>query len=105
MAFHRVCSLDDLWEGEMKDFAVEGDEVLLVFPVGGSVVAIQPRCPHQDVELAEGEFDGKVLRCRAHQWEFDPATGAGLNPTDCRLKRYRTKLEHDAVFVDGDDEY
>jgi toluene monooxygenase system ferredoxin subunit len=105
MAFRRVCDLDDLWEGEMKSFDVEGGEVLLVFPGGGEVIAIQPRCPHQDVALAEGEFDGTVLVCRAHHWEFQPATGAGLNPTDCRLKRYRTKIEDDAVWVDGDDSY
>ena len=105
MAFRRVCSLDELWEGEMKSFDVDGDEVLLVFPEGGSAVAIQTQCPHQEVALAEGEFDGKVLQCRAHHWEFDPATGAGLNPTECRLKRYRTKVEDDTVFVDGEDEY
>ena len=105
MAFRKICSVDDLWEGDMQSFDVGGEEVLLVFPTGSAVVAIQTECPHQAISLAEGEFDGAVLRCRAHHWEFDPATGQGLNPTDCRLKRYRTKVEEGEVLVDRDDEY
>ena len=105
MPFRKICDLDDLWEGEMKAFEVDGEDVLLVYPSDGEVVAIQTECPHQSVPLSEGEFDGSVLVCRAHQWEFDPATGEGLNPTDCRLKRYRTKIEDESIFVNPDDEY
>lgn len=105
MAYRKACSLDDLWEGEMKGVELDGDEVLLVFPEGGEIVAVQGRCPHQDIPLAEGEFDGKVLVCRAHHWEFDPATGKGLNPADCRLERYRTRIEGEDVLVDRDDSY
>lgn len=105
MAFRSVCRLDDLWEGEMKVFEIDGEEVLLVFPEGGSVTAIQSTCPHQEIPLGEGEFDGTVLVCRAHRWEFDVAAGRGLNPTDCRLARYRTKVIDGAVWVDREDEY
>jgi toluene monooxygenase system ferredoxin subunit len=105
MAFRPVCRLDDLWEGEMKAFEVDGDEVLLAFPGGGSVIAIQSTCPHQGIPLGEGDFDGAVLVCRAHHWEFDVATGRGLNPTDCRLTRYRTKVIDETVWVDREDEF
>jgi toluene monooxygenase system ferredoxin subunit len=105
MAFRPICTLDDVWEGEMKTFEVDGEPVLIVYPSDGEIVSVQSHCPHQEIPLGEGEFDGEVLVCRAHHWEFDPATGAGLNPTDCRLKRYRTKVENDVVFVDHDDAY
>lgn len=75
MAFRKVCTLDDLWEGEMASFDVEGHEVLLVWPEGGDVRAFQGVCPHQDIPLEEGKFDGKVIMCRAHQWTFDAGTG------------------------------
>src|SRR5687768_15215762 len=104
MPFRKICSLDDLWEGEMKAFEVDGEDVLLVYPADGDVVAIQTECPHQGVPLSEGEFDGSVLVCRAHQWEFDPASGEGVNPTDCRLKRYRTMVEDDSILVNQEDE-
>lgn len=100
MAFVKVCKLDDLWEGEMEAFEVNGHEVLLVSPDGGEIRAFQGICPHQDIPLVEGKFDGKVVVCRAHQWVFDGCTGQGINPADCRLAEYPVKIEGEDVLVD-----
>ncbi|TBR15189.1 MAG: 2Fe-2S ferredoxin [Rugosibacter sp.] len=99
MAFEKVCKLDDLWEGEMESFQVNGQEVLVVSLDGGAIRAYQGVCPHQDILLVEGQFDGKALICRAHQWVFDAQTGAGINPDDCRLAEYPVKIEDEDVLV------
>lgn len=103
MAFVKVCKLDDLWEGEMQAFEVNGHEVLLVSPEGGEIRAFQGICPHQDIPLVEGKFDGKVVICRAHQWVFDGRTGHGINPADCRLAEYPVKIEGEDILVDTED--
>ncbi len=100
MAFNKVCSLDDLWEGEMELFEVDGREVLLVWPDGSELKAFQGVCPHQDIPLVEGRFDGKTLICRAHMWQFDACTGKGINPSDCALAQYPIRIEGDDVFVE-----
>lgn len=100
MAFKRVCSLDDVWEGEMSCFEVDGHEVLVVGLDGGEIRAYQAICPHQEIPLVEGKFDGKTLICRAHQWVFDAATGVGINPGGCRLAEYPLKVEDNEVFID-----
>lgn len=100
MAFRKVCSLEELWEGDMTSVEVDGHEILLVWPEGGEVKAYQGICPHQDIPLIEGKFDGKVLTCRAHQWQFDACTGKGINPDDCVLAEYPLKIEGEDVFVD-----
>jgi toluene monooxygenase system ferredoxin subunit len=100
MAFTKVCKLDDLWEGEMESFEIGGQEVLLVSPEGGEVRAFQGVCPHQDIPLVEGKFDGKVIVCRAHQWIFDGATGKGINPGDCKLAEYPVRIEDGEIYVD-----
>ena len=101
MAFTHVCSLDDIWEGELAEFTVEGQTIVLVYPKGGDVIAIQGECPHQQFPLAEGQFDGQqALTCSAHLWEFDVTTGQGINPDDCTLARYPVKVEGDDVYVD-----
>lgn len=102
MAFVKVCGVDDLWEGEMESFEVNGHEVLLVSPEGGEIRAFQGVCPHQDIPLVEGKFDGKVVICRAHQWVFDGNTGQGINPSNCRLAEYPVKIEGSDVLVDTD---
>lgn len=100
VAFTRVCSLDELWEGEMESFEVDGQEVLLVCLDGGEVRAFQGVCPHQDIPLVEGTFDGTRLVCRAHQWVFDATSGVGINPGNCRLAEYPVRLDGDDVHVD-----
>jgi toluene monooxygenase system ferredoxin subunit len=100
LSYQRACSLDDLWEGEMLEVDVADRAVLLVRLDGGEVRAFQSTCPHQDIPLAEGRFDGRALTCRAHQWTFDAATGQGINPADCRLAQYPVRIDGDDVMVD-----
>lgn len=100
MAFKKACTLDDLWEGEMASFDIDGREVLIVWPEGKDVRAFQGVCPHQDIPLVEGKFDGKTLVCRAHLWQFDANSGKGINPSDCALAQYPVKVEGDVIFVD-----
>jgi toluene monooxygenase system ferredoxin subunit len=100
MAFAKACSIEDLWEGDMLEVEIGGQVVLLVWPEGGEVRAYQGICPHQDIPLSEGKFDGRVVTCRAHLWTFDANTGEGLNPGDCRLAQYPVKTEGDDLYVD-----
>ncbi|SEP89129.1 toluene 4-monooxygenase protein C [Solimonas aquatica] len=100
MAFEKLCKMDDLWEGEMEAFEVGDQEILVVWPTDGEIVAFQAVCPHQDIPLVEGKFDGKSIICRAHQWAFDCRTGAGINPSDCRLAKYPVKVEGEHLMVD-----
>ena len=92
---------EDLWEGDVLDVEVEGEQVLLVHLDGGPVKAYQGMCPHQEVLLADGEWnpDTNVLLCSGHKWEFDLASGAGLNPTGCRLYEYPVQVESDEIRV------
>lgn len=100
MSFIKVCTVDDLWEGEMEPFTVNGHEILLVCAEGGNVKAFQGICPHQDIPLAEGKFDGQKIICRAHLWQFDACSGKGINPDDCALAEYPVKLNGDDILVD-----
>lgn len=100
MAFEQVCSLDDLWEGEMKEFSVNGRKVLVVHSEGGQMAGFAALCPHQAFPLINGKLEGTTLICSAHMWEFDAVTGVGLNPRECSLRRYETKVEDGFVLLD-----
>jgi toluene monooxygenase system ferredoxin subunit len=100
MAFKEVCKLDDLWEGEMQSFMVDGQEVLVIRADGGLVQAVQGTCPHQEIPLVEGALQGRTLMCRAHLWQFDIGSGQSINPEGCRLSLYPVRVERDAIFVD-----
>lgn len=100
MSFTKVCTVDDLWEGEMESFKVNGHDIVLVCAEGGEFKAFQGICPHQDIPLAEGKFDGDKIICRAHLWQFDARSGKGINPDDCALAEYPVSVRDDAVLVD-----
>jgi toluene monooxygenase system ferredoxin subunit len=101
MAYEKVCTMDDVWEGDMDSFeTASGTDVLVVGVDGGDIKAFQAMCPHQEMELVEGEFDGKVLTCKAHLWQFDCRTGKGINPDDCKISEYPVKIDDDDVLVD-----
>jgi toluene monooxygenase system ferredoxin subunit len=99
MAFRRVMAETELWAGEMVPACVDGRPVLLV-NIDGKISAFEDRCRHQGVALSEGRLAGCVLTCRAHEWQYDVATGGGLNPTSARLVTFATKVEAGAIWVD-----
>jgi nitrite reductase/ring-hydroxylating ferredoxin subunit len=86
-----LIAADAMWDGEMESFDV-GDDEVLVLKVGGEIRAYDGVCPHQSQSLVEGELEGGVLTCRAHEWQFDARTGEGVNPKDACLVRHDVRV-------------
>jgi toluene monooxygenase system ferredoxin subunit len=101
MAFEKLCHRDDVAPGAMAEFSThDGTRILVVRQSNGDWSAFQALCPHAAVALAAGTFDGSVLTCREHWWQFDGASGEGTNPTGCHLARYPLRLLAGDVCVD-----
>ena len=100
MAFTKVCTLDDIPEGDMDTVEVDGTEVLLVHVEGEGIHAVQAQCPHQEVDLVDGDLEGRVLTCMMHLWEFDVVAGKGVNPAHAEIASYPVKVAGEDVLVD-----
>jgi toluene monooxygenase system ferredoxin subunit len=72
---------------------------LLVANSGNEYFAVQAMCPHQEVALCEGLFDGSVLTCHQHLWQWDIRTGAPMGLAEAPLERYDVTVEGDAIYV------
>lgn len=94
-----VATLDDLWEGEVAEFQVGDRPILLAHLRTGEIRAYDGLCPHAGFPLADGDVDGAVLTCTAHSWEFDLATGAGVNPANCQLNSHPVRLDGNQITV------
>jgi nitrite reductase/ring-hydroxylating ferredoxin subunit/(2Fe-2S) ferredoxin len=96
--WHRVCATADVPANGMKEFPVNGTNVLIVH-TGDAFVAFQALCPHEAVPLEAGVCDGAALTCLEHLWQFDLKTGAPMGDAQEGLKSYRLKEERGEIFV------
>lgn len=94
----RVCKSSEIPANGMKTYEVEGLKVL-VANAGDNYYAYQGICPHQEVCLGEGFFDGSVLTCHQHLWQWDIATGDPVGLAEARLESYEVKVEKEEIFV------
>lgn len=96
-----VPEAQDIWEGDVVDAEVDGEQVLIVHNLDGSYHAFQGLCPHQEVLLADGKWDEEscVITCPGHLWEFDTNTGSGINPKGSTLYRYPVREDGGVVCV------
>ena len=97
--FFDVCEVDDIWEGDMEVFKVEGRDVLIVHTEEGQIRAFDAICPHQEMSLEDGDFEDCVITCPVHQWQFNADSGLGVNPEGVALTKYASIVEDGIVKV------
>ncbi len=103
MAKRMVCRVGDVPENTLKECEAEGGLKLVVANAGGEFFGFQPQCPHQDVPLCEGLFDGTTLTCHMHLWQWDVRSGAPQGLAEAPLQKYPLSVEDGALYLAGDD--
>lgn len=98
-AWRRVCRPEDVPANGMKQFPVDGTDVLIV-NAGPDFIAYQAMCPHEAIPLEQGVHDGCTLTCLEHMWQFDLRTGAPMGDAETGLKGYSLKQEQGEIYVE-----
>jgi toluene monooxygenase system ferredoxin subunit len=96
-----ICRTSEVPANGLKECQLESGMKLLVANSGSEYFAVQAICPHQEVALCEGMYDGKVLTCHQHLWQWDIRTGAAMGIAEAPLERYDVTVEGDTVYVDA----
>ena len=99
MSKQLACNRADVSPGGLKECALESGLKVLIAESGGEYFASQAICPHQEVALCEGLYDGTVLTCHQHLWQWDIRTGAPIGLAEAPLECYKTQVEGDAIYV------
>src|SRR5438067_11634090 len=99
-----VCRVQDIAERELRECQTEdGLKLVVANAGGGEFFGFQANCPHQEVPLCEGVFDGSTLTCHMHLWQWDVRSGAPLGIAEAPLQRYPVTVEGDSLYLGGDD--
>jgi len=98
MRFVDVGPLDAIAPGKSQLTFAEGRSIAL-FNLDGQVHALDDACPHSGSSLAGGEIDGCRVKCRAHGWRFDIATGELVVAPSIKAVRHPVKIAEGRVLV------
>jgi len=102
MAKRLICQVADVPENGLKECETEDGLKLVVANAGGDFVGFQAICPHQEVPLCEGLFDGATLTCHMHLWQWDVRTGEPRGIAEAPLQLFPLAREGDALYLAGD---
>jgi nitrite reductase (NADH) small subunit len=92
-------SYEELAINTGKTIRYKGEEVALFKLSGGSLRAIQNRCPHKAGVLAEGIVcDGHVF-CPLHDRKIHLPSGLVQAPDTGCVRTYTTKVQDGVVFI------
>jgi toluene monooxygenase system ferredoxin subunit len=94
-----VCPRERIPANGMIQCETEDGLKLLVVNAGDDYFAYQAMCPHQEVPLCEGLYDGSVLTCHQHLWQWDIRTGAAMGLAEAPLEAFPVRVEGDALYV------
>lgn len=94
-----ICKSTDIPANGMKAYDIEGGLKVLIANAGDCYYAYQGICPHQEVCLDEGFYDGAVLTCHQHLWQWDITTGEAVGLAEAPLESYEVKVEDGEIFV------
>ena len=64
---------------------------VLVVRAGRALAAVENECPHLGQQLSDGQVSGRVIRCAAHGYRWDLATGQSVQ--GLRVQRRRPLRE------------
>jgi len=96
--WHRVEPVDVPGEGRVRSVTVGGRTVALA-RCGGSLGALENRCPHQGGPLGEGSIENGWLRCPWHGYDYDPLTGRPPEGFTDGAVRFEVAEPSDGVYV------
>ena len=96
-----ICKVSDVPENGIKQFEADG-KTLCVLNGGQRFFACEAKCPHEQISLCEGVFDGESLTCIEHLWQWsvvDGGTPQGL--AEKPLLMYPVEVVEDTVYLKG----
>ena len=95
----RVCSLSDIPVNGIRDFDTADGEKVLIANFSERYYAYDGNCPHQGTCLSEGFYDGAVLTCRKHLWQWDITTGKPIGLAEAPLESYHVDIKDGDIYV------
>ena len=100
MAWKAICKLEDIEPSSMKPVMTGGTELLVLRGENDEILVVPPSCPHMQTPLCDGFFDGSLLTCSQHLWQWSVKDGSMQGIAEAPLAVYPSKVEGGEVLID-----
>lgn len=104
MVCKQLCKVDEVDPGTMKLVTLEGTEFLVLRGLEDEFLVVPPYCPHMEARLCDGFFDGALLTCSQHLWQWSIKDGSMQGCAEAPLAVYPSREVDGAVCIDFDEE-
>lgn len=94
-----LCDIKDIPANGMQRFSTEDGVGILVANFNERYYAYTDSCPHQGTCLSEGFYDGAVLTCHKHLWQWDVTTGKPIGLAEASLEGYQVEVQDEKLYV------
>lgn len=98
----KIANVNELKNRAPAHVVADGTD-LVVVKDGSSVFVLEGKCRHQGAPMSEGSLEGGNIVCGLHGWVYDMKTGVNQAGDGNDLKAFKSWVERNSVFVDGDE--
>ncbi|WP_130471473.1 Rieske 2Fe-2S domain-containing protein [Candidatus Magnetaquicoccus inordinatus] len=96
----RLCTVADLPLQRLQTLQRPSGDLLLYRTDNDTVLVYSARCPHSKANLCHGTDHGTQVECRVHNWTFDLASGACLQPANGKtLQVVATEIRDGQLYL------
>jgi phenylpropionate dioxygenase-like ring-hydroxylating dioxygenase large terminal subunit len=104
--WHPIAPVESLADGQVQSARLLGED-LVIWRVGGQLMAWQDLCLHRGTRLSKGWVAGERLVCPYHGWEYNtagrcahiPAHPDQIPPTKAVVKPYHVREAYGLIWV------
>lgn len=100
MTWKAICKLEDVEPSSMRPVTSGGSEFLVLRGDNDDILVVPPSCPHMQTRLCDGFFDGSLLTCSQHLWQWSVKDGSMQGIAEAPLAVYPSKVEGGEILID-----
>ena len=104
MAWKELCNVDQLEPGSKTTVSMDGTEFLVYRGDEDAILVVPPTCPHMNTPLCEGFFDGELVTCSQHLWQWSVKDGSMRGIAETPLAVYPSKRVDGKLVIDFEHE-
>lgn len=104
MAWKQLCKLEEIERDSKTSVTKDGCEFLVYRGDDDAILVVPPTCPHMDTPLCEGFFDGALITCSQHLWQWSVKDGSMQGIAEIPLAVYPSKRVDGVLEIDFEHE-